>query len=87
MDSIDERLLQLVNDRASIQEMAEDCNISVGWVHQRLESLQEQGLVEAPPKPNQPRSRKLTSWGNAYLQKAGYKKIQLFEEDDNWQWR
>lgn len=85
MDSIDERLLKLVNDQASIEEMAADCDISVGFVHKKLEALQEQGLVAPPPKPNQPRSRKLTKWGETYLQRAGYTKIKVFEEEP-WQW-
>ncbi|MHC4311214.1 MAG: hypothetical protein ACYSW3_01935 [Planctomycetota bacterium] len=86
MDSIDERLLQLVNDRASIEEMADDCNISVGFVHKKLEALQEQKLIEPPPKPNQPRSRRLTKWGETYLQSSGYTTVKIFEDDDNWQW-
>ena len=81
MDAIDERILQLVNDHASIQEMADDCNISVGWVHERLEDLQEQGLVAPPPKKNQPRSRRLTPWGETYLQSSGYARIKLFRDD------
>jgi predicted transcriptional regulator len=73
--------LHLVNERQSIEEMAEDCNISVGWVHQRLEVLQDQGLVVPPPKPNQARARRLSKWGETYLQEAGYAKVKLWDED------
>jgi predicted transcriptional regulator len=75
-DPIDDQLLLMVHERASITEMSERVGRSLANVHGRLENLQAQGLVVPPPNPHQARSRELTKEAIDYLKANGYLSIQ-----------
>lgn len=79
MDAVNERLLQLVNDKKTIQEMGADVNLSVGEVHKRLKQLEE-GQFIVQEKKYKHRARHLTKWGESYMQSAGYAKVRLFRD-------
>ena len=80
MDALDDRILWLVNENKSIEEMRDDVNLSVGEVHKRLVRMEEDQLITPPPKPHMARARKLTKWGEAYLQTKGYTRIKVFAD-------
>jgi DNA-binding MarR family transcriptional regulator len=60
-------LLLYVRDRYSIPEMAQKMVCSVSTIHEALRFLEQQGLVNPPPRPNMARSRTLTTKGTNEL--------------------
>lgn len=66
-DNVDLMLLKMVNENGSVREMSSAVGKSISTVHNRLENLQEAGLVTPPPKPQMHRSRALTQQGEIIL--------------------
>ena len=74
MDEKDVLLLKLLKDNSaiSLEEMqnAIQCR-SIATVHNRMVAMQKEGLIDAPPKKKQPRSRKITPKGVQFLKSNG----------------
>jgi len=67
-----EILVMLFTDNPTISEIAERVGRSVGGVHERLEDLEKQALVNPPRKKGAARDRQVTEKGELYLIENGY---------------
>jgi DNA-binding IclR family transcriptional regulator len=66
----------------SITELAELIGVSRAAAHARLKTLEDEGLLEAPPTKGQARSRTLTQFGISYLRANGLIPTDIFQNDD-----
>ena len=72
IDVIDETIMSMVHDRASISEMAGQVKRSKGGIQLRLDKLIGGGYLLPPPRPGLARSYRLTMKGIDYLRSKGY---------------
>lgn len=75
-----EIMQMLYRDNPTIPEIAKRVGKSWAYVHGRLVSLEQAGMVKPPRKPNAARDRTLTEQGERYLEANGYIPIRVFEE-------
>lgn len=67
-DELHDRLLVMLNEgNPSIREMAEDIGRSLATTHERLTTLEQEGLIQAPRTKRTARDRKITNLGSEYL--------------------
>lgn len=58
-----------VHNRETFRQMAKTIGISIATIHERLQELAEDGLVNPPPRPGLAKAYTLT--------KEGYKQLEL----------
>lgn len=77
-DVYDIQLMQGVNRRDSIPEMAETIKLSVASVHGKLVELQNLGFINPPRRPGVARDRSLTKIGVEYMILNGHITPEVF---------
>lgn len=67
-DEIHDRILLMINEgNPSIREIATEIDRSLATTHERLKSLEQEGLIYAPREQRTARDRKITDLGGEYL--------------------